>query len=89
MELIQKMMLRPESIETAEKMYFSGRDYCYLRDRRAILVKKNGMIDTGTYFNAFSVEKIYRHMQPGIACQMQRDIYISGNKSLVDSGGLS
>ncbi len=53
MELIQKMMLRPESIETAEKMYFSGRDYCYLRDRRAILVKKNGMIDTGTYFNAF------------------------------------
>ena len=55
MELIQKMMLRPESIETAEKMYFSGRDYCYLRDRRAILVKKNGMIDTGTYFNAFSI----------------------------------
>lgn len=57
MELIQKMMLRPESIETAEKMYFSGRDYCYLRDRRAILVKKNGMIDTGTYFNAFSIYK--------------------------------
>lgn len=57
MKSIQNIMLRPERLNTAEEMYFFGCNYYYLREQNSICIKKNGNIDTGTYFNSFSVCK--------------------------------
>lgn len=57
MQSIQTLMFRPEKFNTAESMYLSGKDYFYLREQKSVFIKKNGMMDTGTYFNAFSIEK--------------------------------
>lgn len=57
MQSIQTLMFRLEKLSTAEPMYLFGKDYFYLRDQKSVFIKKNGIVDTGTYFNAFSIEK--------------------------------
>lgn len=57
MVYIQKLMYRPQEMSTAEKMYISGNQYFYLKEEEALFIKKNGKVDTGTYFNSFSMEK--------------------------------